>query len=125
MHKAVEMRAHHAVRALLDSGVTDVDARDPAGNSALHTAVSIGDVTAVHAFLAAGANTSVVNNDGHTPVTLAASLGRTDMCALLYPLSSPSVVSPPPLPVVVRKLPTHLRADEGFRTQTVLPLQVR
>lgn len=49
----------------------NVNLKDEAGNTALHMAVEIGNVTIVRALLVFEADTSLVNNEGDSPWTLA------------------------------------------------------
>lgn len=55
----------------------------PFGNTLLHSAVLGGDPVEVARLLAAGADVSIANRDGQTPLHVAALLGRRDLYELL------------------------------------------
>jgi ankyrin repeat protein len=55
----------------------------PFGNTLLHGAVVSGDVREVERLLAAGADPTIANRDGHTPLRVAALLGHQHVYELL------------------------------------------
>ena len=66
-----------AARAAIDAGV-DVDAADAAGNTALHTAARRRLDTVVRLLAGRGADLHAVNDNGQTPVDVAAGRGGDD-----------------------------------------------
>ena len=66
-----------AARVAVDAGV-DVNAADAAGNTALHSAASRRLDTVVEFLAASGANLNAENDEGRTPLTLAAGRGGAD-----------------------------------------------
>jgi hypothetical protein len=70
------------IAAALAAGAV-LDARDSAGNTALHTAVLARQVAAVRTLRNAGANRNVLNARGETALQLADRLGFSEMVALL------------------------------------------
>ena len=60
-----------------------VDARNSLDSTPLHAAAGSGQLVAVQRLLAAGADTSVKDEDGMTPAKLAASRGHADVAAVL------------------------------------------
>ena len=89
------------------------NAQGPFGNTLLHSAAASGDLREVRRLLAAGANSRVVNREGHTAVRVAAIAGHDDIYRLLarredyhlerlldqaleatFPASDPIAVSP-------------------------------
>jgi hypothetical protein len=71
------------LRALLAKRPTDLEARDPAGRSALLLAVLHGQAAAVDALLAAGANPNSAAADGTTPLQAARSAHEASIAAAL------------------------------------------
>src|SRR5690349_15080923 len=57
----------------------NVNRRNPDGSTPLQWAVFNGDVAEVRRLLRAGANVSLANNYGATPMSLAAEVGNTDI----------------------------------------------
>ena len=70
------------LRLLLKAGV-DVDAKDPEGRSAFHTAILENDRKSLQILLDHGADVTVENRNGHTPAKLAAMRGKYDMVTML------------------------------------------
>src|SRR5690606_17593009 len=60
-----------------------IDARDEWGRTPLCCAVTYGELDSVRVLLDAGADATIANNDGHTPVMIARGRGLADMQALL------------------------------------------
>lgn len=77
---AARERAHAALRALLLSPATDLDARNAAGESALMYAALHGDVENLKLLIAKGA---AVNQPGWTALHYAASAGQVEAARLL------------------------------------------
>jgi hypothetical protein len=71
------------LRALLAKRPTDLEARDPAGRSALLLAVLHGQAAAVDALLAAGADPNSAAADGTTPLQAARSAHEASIAAAL------------------------------------------
>ncbi|MCW3052693.1 MAG: hypothetical protein JWN14_1863 [Chthonomonadales bacterium] len=72
----VNIACERIIRALVAAGIP-LDSRDPQGNTPLHKAVH-GDwsnLTAVRLLLEFGAQPDLINNEGHTPLHLAAGWG--------------------------------------------------
>jgi ankyrin repeat protein len=63
--------------------ILDPNYQGPFGNTLLHGAVVSGDLDEVRRLLAAGANPSIANRDGKTPLHAAAMLGHSHIEALL------------------------------------------
>ncbi|RJE26040.1 Ankyrin repeat protein [Aspergillus sclerotialis] len=70
------------LRLLLKAGV-DVDAKDPEGRSAFHTAILENDKKSLQILLDHGGDVTVENRNGHTPAKLAAMRGKYDMVTML------------------------------------------
>jgi len=66
------------IQLLLDRGA-DIDAKDNAGNTALHDAAERGYLGIVQFLLKKGANIEAKNNAGNTPIALAHSNHHTDV----------------------------------------------
>jgi ankyrin repeat protein len=63
--------------------ILDPNYQGPFGNTLLHGAVVSGDIREVRRLLAAGADPSIANRDGKTPVHAAALLGHAEIEKLL------------------------------------------
>lgn len=72
--RSVENGYVEAAAVLLSLVETNVDARDEYDNTALHHAVSKGNEAMVELLLEHGANPTLVNRDGISPMTLASTL---------------------------------------------------
>ena len=76
-----------ALKSLLDGGadvnLTDVNAQDRAGETALMKAAFNGHVSIVEMLLAGNADLELKNNDGETALTLAESIGQIRVVELL------------------------------------------
>lgn len=77
---AARQRAHEALKALLLSPATDVDARNEAGETALMYAALHGELPTMKLLLERGAQ---VNHPGWTPLHYAASAGQLEAVKLL------------------------------------------
>lgn len=101
---AAQARAWRAVRALLDSRLTELEARNPAGETVLMYAALHGDIDLVRLLLKRGAQ---VNMSGWTPMHYAAVSGRTDVLALLIEhhayIDAPSANGTTPLMMAARE----------------------
>lgn len=73
--------ASECIELLLSSGALE-DARDGKGQTALHLAVLAGNLSAARALLTAGA-TPVADDEGNSPLHLAAAQGHSDIIQLL------------------------------------------
>ena len=67
---------------LLKSGA-NINAQDNEGNTPLHSATLIGQITTIESLLLAGADPTITNNSGQTPLQLAEKFGRTDVARVL------------------------------------------
>jgi hypothetical protein len=65
LEQASERQIQTAIR-----GGANVDARDDAGNTALHYACSANYVEGIRTLIKAGAEVAIKNNDGKTPINL-------------------------------------------------------
>ena len=72
-----------SLRALLDAGQVQVDTRESDGTTALHWAVHRDDLVAVELLINAGADASVTNDYGVTPLYLACTNGSAEVVAPL------------------------------------------
>jgi ankyrin repeat protein len=72
-----------AVKALLTGRNLQINAADLEGNTALHQAVSVGNLDMVRALSAQGAKINVRNQQGISPLYLAISLRRIEMAQFL------------------------------------------
>jgi ankyrin repeat protein len=63
---------------------SQIDIRDEWGRTPLCCAATYGTVADVQVLLAAGANATIPNNDGHTPLAIAHARGLEDMVAALH-----------------------------------------
>jgi ankyrin repeat protein len=101
---AAQARAYRALRALLDSRLTDVDARNPRGETALMYAALHGELDVARLLLRRGAQ---VNMTGWTPLHYAAVGGRTEVIALLLEhhayIDAPSANGTTPLMMAARE----------------------
>jgi len=77
------------VRARIESGMLDVDARDDEGSSLLMLAVLAGNRVAVEGLLALGAEVDAVNRRDETPLHLAAGPDSGEIYALLLDAGAP------------------------------------
>ncbi len=77
---AARLKAYRAIKALLASPETQVDATDARGETALMLVCAAGDVDAARMLIAKGAQ---VNRPGWTPLHYAASGGHLDMVKFL------------------------------------------
>ncbi len=84
---AVRAYAYAAMKYLLSENIA-IDMRDHLGNSALHWAASNNDLQAVELLLANNASRNCKNNCGHTPNTLANSMGYTDIVSRFKEVSN-------------------------------------
>lgn len=78
------------VAGLLEQGGVNVNARDPATETALHYAANNGHAEVVKALLAHGADVNITDDDGNTPLHFAANKARADVVRVL--LSEPGVM---------------------------------
>lgn len=101
---AAQAKAWRAVRALLDSRLTELEARNPAGETVLMYAALHGDIELIRLLLKRGAQ---VNMGGWTPMHYAAVSGRTDVLALLLEhhayIDAPSANGTTPLMMAARE----------------------
>lgn len=100
---AARARAWQALRALLDSRLTEVNARNPHGETALMHAALHGELDIARLLLSRGAQ---VNMTGWTPLHYAAIGGRTEMVMLLLEhhayIDAPSANGTTPLMMAAR-----------------------
>lgn len=84
LHRAAA-NGHEAIILMLTKSPVDIDisSRSPEGYTALHIAVHNGKFNISRTLLAAGADCSVVDNDGNRPLNYAAMNGDVQMMALL------------------------------------------
>lgn len=68
LHHAISNQFDLDMIELLLENVDDLDAEDGSGNTALHYAISTGNVAIAEALLEAGANPNAQNNHGETPL---------------------------------------------------------
>ena len=61
----------------------EINARNVAGDTPLHSAAAAGACDVVELLLDSGASTAMVNSDGQTPLAVARHRGRADVVALL------------------------------------------
>lgn len=84
---AIKERAYDLIEFFLSENIV-IDLRDHAGNTALHWAVSNNDLLAVDQLLTNNANLSCKNTSGHTPISLAQSMGYQAIVDLLKEVSN-------------------------------------
>ena len=75
------------LRLLLKAGV-DVNAKDPEGRTAFHTAILENDKKSLQILLDYGEDNTVENRNGYTPAKLAAMRGKYDMVSMLVRVGS-------------------------------------
>ena len=63
--------------------IHDANFQGPFGNTLLHSAVVSGDIDEVRRLLAAGADATIANRDGKTPLAAATLFGHQDIEQLL------------------------------------------
>jgi len=83
LHKAAFWGHAHVVKFLTASCCARVGDADFAGDTPLHDAARFGHVEIVRALLRVGADCSVTNHEGATPLVLAELHGKTDVAAVL------------------------------------------
>jgi hypothetical protein len=76
------------VKLLLDHGSKAVNVQNLAGETPLHRACYTNDVKTLKLLLDAGADPSIRSIEGHTPATLATTLGCTELLQHLPPLTA-------------------------------------
>lgn len=126
---AAQMKAFGAVRALLDSRVTDVNAANPRGETALMYLAMFGETELARQFIRRGAQ---VNQTGWTPLHYAAATGQLGMIRLLVDehhayIDAASANGTTPLMLAARegqtraaRLLVELGADPSLRNQAGL-----
>ena len=63
--------------------IGNLNYQDPFGNTLLHGAAVSGDLREVERLLAAGADPTIANRDGHTALHAAAILGQSEVYEML------------------------------------------
>jgi ankyrin repeat protein len=125
---AAQARGFQALRVLLDSRLTDIDARNSRGETALMYAALHGELDVARLLLRRGAQ---VNMSGWTPLHYAAIGGRTEMITLLLEhhayIDSPSANGTTPLMMAARdgqfriaRLLVEQGADPSLRNEAGL-----
>lgn len=94
LHTAVQMGREDLVVLLLAWYADPNARRSPCGSTALHDAVSFQKPRIAGRLLSAGANNSIANADGHTPLSMALVSHSPEMIsAFLYTAKRPEVIS--------------------------------
>lgn len=126
---AAQAKAFGAVRALLDSRITEVNAVNPLGESALMFLAMFGEADLARLLIRRGAQ---VNQPGWTPLHYAAATGQLGMIRLLIEehhayIDAPSANGTTPLMMAARegqtraaRLLVELGADPSLRNQAGL-----
>ena len=82
LHKAAYFGHAKVISYLVNVHAVDIDVQDADGDTALHDAARFGDVDCITVLLAAGADETVANLDGQTPLDLAVANERPDVITL-------------------------------------------
>ena len=94
-----------AVRVLVEKAPTLLDSRDGDGMTPLHHAARDGNAVLVHYLINKGAKIEIQNNQGKTPLHLAATFDRKDAVAALVKYFSSLLYELQLKPV--RRMPIH------------------
>ena len=81
--RAVNMNRENVVQVLLQHGVSNIDAKNECGVTALHYAAASGELAIVQQLLAHGAAPESRDNRGTTPAMAAMAKGHEHIAALL------------------------------------------
>lgn len=103
---AVKNNDPEKIKILLETDVTQINIKDPAGNTPLHIAAVNGSVPLVEMLLSKGADINAVNTQLNTPLHLAIMNGKDEVCKYLIEkgtdLTKQNIVKKTPLHLTVR-----------------------